>query len=627
MGETPSRRSFLQGAGLVGAGLVGGGAAGALVPALDLAGRGDDRSGAGHDPASPRFTLAVIPDTQYLFDGDRGDPAPLAATLNWILDHRAERNIVLTAHLGDIVENAGAAELAEAGQVFEIFDRHRVPYSVLAGNHDIDASATDQRGPSPYLDVFGPHRTGRLPTYGGGTPDGYNTYHRFTAAGREWLLLALDWRPSDGSLDWARSVLAAHPRSPAILTTHDLADSDETGVAWLSEHGRRLWDGLIAGSDQIFLTLNGHYWPPGRLVRRNAAGRDVHVHITNYQDRYYGGAAMLRLYHFDLARDTIDVETFSPWILGQRPERRNALARREVELTDPANRFSVGIDFADRFAGFAPVARRPARDPAAVLVDGTVAYWRFDQGRAEGTAVPDDVRIDDLSGRGNHLTRVTLPGSGPAALRWSTGHHTDQPAHASLFFDGSRRSGAGSGGKPACGAYLRTVDGAPLNAATFDQGYTIEAFVKLPADVRSTDDHAYMSILSRFGAGRDAGKLGGDPAAPIATLSMSDGMAVLWAVFPAEQPGRIANWGHEMRADEWFHVAVVNDGRHSTLFVDGIRLLRNPSAGATGLATTGEPWLVGAQHHDRIVEQGFYGWIGDIRVVDRPLPPSGFLRA
>ena len=28
---------------------------------------------------NPRFTLAVVPDTQYLFDTDRGDAAPLTA--------------------------------------------------------------------------------------------------------------------------------------------------------------------------------------------------------------------------------------------------------------------------------------------------------------------------------------------------------------------------------------------------------------------------------------------------------------------------------------------------------------------------------------------------------------------
>ncbi|AVT30040.1 Tat pathway signal sequence domain protein [Plantactinospora sp. BC1] len=617
MEQNPSRRGFLQGAGLVGAGMVSGVTTGALLPAATLAWQRVDADEPAPDTGSPRFTLAVIPDTQYLFDGERGDSAPLAATLRWLVAHRAERNIVLTAHLGDIVENGAAAELAEAGRVFGILDRHRMPYSVLAGNHDVDASTTDQRGPSPYLEVFGPHRSCRLPTYGGGTPDGYNTYHVFTAAGREWLLLALDWRPSDATLDWARSVLAAHPTSPAILTTHDLADADHAGATWLSGHGQRLWDRLVRDSDQIFLTLNGHYWPPGRTVLRNSAGRDVQVHIANYQDRYYGGGGMLRLYSFDLARNTIDVETLSPWILGQPAQRRNVLARREVELTDPANRFSLAIDFADRFAGFAPVARRAPRGPAAVVGDGVVAYWRFDQGR-DGAAVPDGHRIEDLSGRGNHLTRLSLPGGRPEALRWSTEHHDDQPAHASLFFSGGRQATPGG-----C---LGTVDGAPLNTATFGHGYTIEAFVKLPADVRQIGS-AGMGILSRYGTGRDAGKTGADPAEPTALLGLSAGMALKWAVFPVELDGIVANWGHELTAGEWFHVAVVNDGRLSTLYVDGARLLRNPSVAASGLAASGDSWLVGADHRDRILRPGFYGWIGDIRIADRPLPVDRFLRA
>ncbi|MER5334155.1 LamG-like jellyroll fold domain-containing protein [Micromonospora sp. NPDC002717] len=560
----------------------------------------------------------MIPDTQYLFDADRGDPAPLGATFRYLVTARAEENIVFTAHLGDVVENAAAAELAQAGEVFEILDRHRMPYSVLAGNHDIDSRTDDQRGASPYLDVFGPARFRKMSTFRGATPDGYNTFHVFTAGGREWLLLALDWRPSAGTLAWAREVLRTHPRLPAILTTHDLAYADGTGEARLSGHGQRLWDSLIKEHDQIFLTLNGHFWPSGRTMLRNAAGHDVHVHISNYQDRYYGGGAMARLYHFDLARNTIDVETLSPWILDKDPTRRNALEQQEVELTDSTNRFSVAIDFAERFAGFAPVPPRTARPASQMVVPGTVAYWRFDLGSPDGTPVPDGAPIPDLSGRGNHLTRVTLPGSDASALRSSNEHHPDQPAHASLFLNGGKQ--------PARGAYLRTADGAPINALTFRSGYTIEAFVKLPTDVRATK-HAWMSVLSRMGSGRDAGKSGGDPAEPLATLSLSDGMALQWAVFPLNQEGISTNWGHEMRAGEWFHVAVVNDGRTTTMYVDGAKLLRNPSTPATGLASSNEPWLVGAYHYDRVVEQGFYGWLGDIRIVDRPLPVGQFMRA
>ena len=36
--------------------------------------------------------------------------------------------------------------------------------------------------------------------------------------------------------------------------------------AELSAYGQQLWDELINDNDQIFLTLNGHYWPPGRTT-------------------------------------------------------------------------------------------------------------------------------------------------------------------------------------------------------------------------------------------------------------------------------------------------------------------------------------------------------------------------
>jgi hypothetical protein len=67
-----------------------------------------------------------MPDTQYLFDEDRGDA----------------------------------------------LDRRRFPYSTLAGNHDIDGSKDDQRGPSPYLGAFAPQRS----TTGGSWLVGASSY-------------------------------------------------------------------------------------------------------------------------------------------------------------------------------------------------------------------------------------------------------------------------------------------------------------------------------------------------------------------------------------------------------------------------------------------------------------------
>jgi hypothetical protein len=397
-----SRRLFLLNAGLLGAA-----ATTNATPALAHG------SGWHPDADSPRFTIAVIPDTQYLFDRDRGDSAPLEASLRYIVDTQREHNTVFAAHLGDLTENGLASEFDKIGETFRAFDRRRVGYSVLAGNHDIDSSKDDQRGRSPYLDTFGPGRFRASPTFRGATPDGYNTYHVFRAAGRDWLVLALDWRPSKGGIQWAKDVLRRHPKSPVILTTHEFVHADSgDGKAELSTFGQRLWDELVAGSDQIFLTLNGHFWPPGRTVLRNNAGHDVHAHITNYQDRYYGGSAMIRLYRFDLERDTIDVETLSPWLLTQPANRLNLLSRREIEQTGPADYFSVPIDFEQRFAGFAPRPEPAPRPAHELLIPGTVAYWRFDK---------RDPR--DLSGNGNNLVAEKFPKD----PQWSGEHHRGQP--------------------------------------------------------------------------------------------------------------------------------------------------------------------------------------------------------
>ncbi|WP_282701370.1 LamG-like jellyroll fold domain-containing protein [Streptomyces sp. CC219B] len=591
------RRNFLRATALLGAAATAGLALPTAAEAAEAAPAGRRRP----DPDSRRFTLAVMPDTQYLFDGPSIDKAPVEASLRYLLEQGRGENIVFLSHLGDLTQNGAEAEVAAVSEAFGLLDRRGVGYSVLAGNHDVKSSTTDQRGATPYLKAFGPDRFRGRPTFGGASADGYNTFHLFRAGGREWLVLALDWRLSERGYAWAKDVLARHPRTPVILTTHELVVADDA----LSAYGQQLWNRLIEDHDQIFLTLNGHYWPAARATRKNAAGHDVHLHLTNYQNRYFGGAAMIRLYRFDLDRNVIDVETVSPWILGRAAKGLNALERQEMELSGDADRFTVDIDFADRFSGFAPVPARPARPASRMLVPGTVAYWRFE------SAVTDTVR--DLSGRGNDLDLVTVGGG---TLGWSADHHPDQPGHGSLEFRGRK--------SPLTGAYLRTVEGAPLNSATFRSGYTVEAFYRLPADWDPAR-HAWSGILGRTGTGGAAGKAGDDPDEPLATLSLSNDREPQWAVRPLNQEGIATNWGQETPLETWWHLAVVNDGRHTTLYVEGCPVVRNPKAAAVGLASVGLPWLLGGYEYAGRIDQVFHGRLGDVRIVERALPVTSFM--
>ncbi|WP_255375716.1 LamG-like jellyroll fold domain-containing protein [Saccharomonospora sp. CUA-673] len=503
----------------------------------------------------------------------------------------------------------------------------QLPYSVLAGNHDV--SGDDQRGDTPYLRTFGPDRFAGSETYRGASPDGYNSAHVVTGAGRDWLVLALDWRVSDVGIRWARRVLADHPTLPAILTTHDLVWADESGEATLSEHGRHLWDGLIRDHDQIFLAIGGHYWPCGRTTLTNDAGNDVHLHIANYQDRYYGGAGMLRTYAFDLVRDCIDVETFSPWLAGRKDP--TPLEVESVELTGDVDRFSVEIDFTERFAGFAPPDAPDPRPASEVLIAGTAAYWRFDdegfegggfegggfqESGRDGAPVPDGTVVRDLTGNGNDLATQRLHGGPADVLTWSADHHVGAPAHAALRFDGAK--------DPDRGAVLRTRSGAPLSTATLDGGYTIETFFRLPDPFEG--DHAWMGILSWEGTAGEAGKDGGystDDA--VCSLNVTGERFLQYVVYPTTTNDDPTCWSHAVPIGRWTHVAIVNDGRRTTVYVDGSAIARNAAGPSRGISTVGKPFALGGTQSAGRFGQGFYGHIGDTRIVTRALRPNEFL--
>ena len=628
-----SRRGFLRSTALAGAGAAAVGALGEK-PALAA---GPAKSGLWRpDSASQQFTIAVMPDTQFLYWGSQNsiNRTPQEESFRYIINNSGNasgNNIVFMAHLGDLTEDADASSFAEVDKAFDLLDARGVAYSVVAGNHDV--SGDDSRGSTPYLKTMGPQRFKHSPSFAGSDPTGYNTAHIFRAAGREWLLLALDWRTTAQGFAWANQVVKDHPKLPVILTTHEIVGSvyddnvypyesgDPENNAVFSSYGQQVWDELINDNDQIFLTLNGHYWPPGRMTKPNAAGHDVHLHIANYQNRYFGGAAMLRLYHFDLERNTIDVETLAPWVLAQPPAERTTLAAQEARLTTAVDNFAMAIDFEERFAGFAPVPARAARPARQVLVPGTLAYWRFDAGGANGTPFTTAQTVRDLSGHGNDLSLATVPGTAADALTWSDDHHPDQPAHASLRFVGGKN--------PLHGGYLTTAAAAALNAETFNRGYTIEAFLKFPLDWDATNN-GWMSALSRRGAAGQAGKSGRntDPQEPVAALSISNnGREPQFNIYPLNQTYPTTNWGHGLVEEQWWHVAVVNDGKHTIMYVESSPVVDNPSTVSIGLATLGLPWLLGGHEYAGVVDQVFHGWIGDVRIVNRALSTREFMTA
>jgi hypothetical protein len=326
---------------------------------------------------------------------------------------------------------------------------------------------------------------------------------------------------------------------------------------------------------------------------------------------------MLRLYHFDLSQNTIVVETLSPWALAQN---NNALAAQEATLTTTVDRFSVPIDFESRFSAFIPPVVQPSRPARSELVPGTLAYWRFDNGGANGTPFTASQSVPDLSGNGNDLSVLNVvPGSAANALTWSNEFAPNQPGHGSLFFQG--------GQNPLNGAYLTTAANAPLNTETFTSGFTIEAFLMLTLDWNA-NDNSWMAVLSRWGESGQAGKYGGntDPQEPIFTLSTSDGREPQCVFYPLNQTDSTTLWGEGLPENTWWHVAVVNDGTHTTMYVDGCPTVDIANqVSSNGITQLNLPWALGGYEYGGSINQIFNGYIGDVRIVNRALPVSEFM--
>src|SRR4051794_10964932 len=63
-------------------------------PAAAQAATSQAATGGRFDRDSPRFTIGVLPDTQYLFDEDSSDPAPFRQTFRFLTEARRGAEVV-----------------------------------------------------------------------------------------------------------------------------------------------------------------------------------------------------------------------------------------------------------------------------------------------------------------------------------------------------------------------------------------------------------------------------------------------------------------------------------------------------------------------------------------------------
>jgi hypothetical protein len=289
-------------------------------------------------PEADSFTIAVLPDTQHYCEKF---PAQYMAQTDWIVKNGQSRNITCVLHLGDITNHNTVPEWKVAREAMYRLDGS-VSYFMAVGNHDyIDENqGVRKRSGCKFSEYFPISKYRGLPTFGGTydkEPERMeNSYHLFSAGGRDFLVITLEFGPRADVIRWANEVAAKHKRREAILITHAYMYNNDTRYDWKkygkkqswsprayslfgegkgdNNDGEDLWDKLVTKHENFILTVNGHVLGDGlgRTVTKTPGGRGVPQTLVNFQMKPNGGDSWLRLMEFRADRKTIEVIDFSP---------------------------------------------------------------------------------------------------------------------------------------------------------------------------------------------------------------------------------------------------------------------------------------------------------------------------
>lgn len=285
--------------------------------------------------APGEWTIALIPDTQYY---TQDHPAIFDAQTDWLRDNQRDYNIRFALHVGDITNDNVADQWKRARNAMENLDG-RLPYFFVPGNHDYGPNGNASTRDTLMNDYFKYDDYSTRPHFGAAKDIGKmdNTYHTISAGGYDWIIMCLEWGPTQSTIDWANTVLTAHPNHKAILVTHaymyyDDSRYDHTGPnqSW-NPHGdystpgnpndgQELWDKLVK-NHHFVLTVNGHVLGDGTGFRTDPdlAGNQVHQMLANYQSGVsnvanspnLSGNGYFRL--LTIKTDgTVQVKTYSP---------------------------------------------------------------------------------------------------------------------------------------------------------------------------------------------------------------------------------------------------------------------------------------------------------------------------
>ena len=273
------------------------------------------------------YSFAVVGDTQIVTENDVNNKENnLSKIYDWILANKEEKKIQYVFGLGDITDNNNKAEWAHAKEQLQKLDGN-IPYSIVRGNHDLVGSFSAEDKTADYMTQY----LGTEAYKSQFTEDGFydanisNSWRTFTVGQVKYLMLALDFGPSDDVLNWAGDIIKNHPDHSVIITTHaylyrngTTLDANEVcppiGNGGYN-NGDHIWTKLVSKYENIVLVMSGHD-PSDNIVMSRDVGVNGNV-VTSMLidpqgvDSEDGSTGMLAMLYFSEDGTKVQVEYIS----------------------------------------------------------------------------------------------------------------------------------------------------------------------------------------------------------------------------------------------------------------------------------------------------------------------------
>ena len=230
------------------------------------------------------YSFAVVGDTQrqvwsdYLSRIDNNPSNDTYYTENlykWIVDNKDKKNIKWVFGVGDITEKNGNPNNESSPYEWELakeailqLDDADIDYSLIIGNHDripeLNTYFAPQDDDFYTKRVTGYYEEGSLGNY----------YINFEVADVKYMVLCLEYGPSNTILNWASEVVEAHPERRVIVTTHaymyrdgttldkdDVTPPNPNGYTVYDSdrnNGDMMWEKFVSKHRNILMVLSGH---------------------------------------------------------------------------------------------------------------------------------------------------------------------------------------------------------------------------------------------------------------------------------------------------------------------------------------------------------------------------------